>query len=272
MFRIPSILLLVTTTALAQVGPQAEISLAPVIQHFYSPTLSWGMFAACDRNSDDQLDLLEAANALDSISIEKRGTFRMLDKDRDGNLQWNEFDQLFRDTIDSSNSFKITPSREFREPIDPAATAGPTTRELALIQLVDRDRDRKLSPQEFRRFLRQSELPNEPQFSDIDTDGSGQITEKEFRPIMQLLPDGGQTLLMTHEKSSSTLPPNYRQADVDNSGSLTLEEFELALIAIDPSLRRWSERIFKAADSNGNNELVRQELEHATKAGIERNK
>ncbi|MCA8944569.1 MAG: EF-hand domain-containing protein [Planctomycetes bacterium] len=264
-----SFVLALTTAAVAGFAP-AQDRLPPITKSLYSPTVSWGLFAACDRNSDDKLDLIEAAAALDSIALDKRDAFRLLDLDRDGNLQWSEFDALFRETIESSNSFKITPARVFREPIDPAAPRGPKSRELALIELVDKDQDGQLSPQEFRRFVRQADLATQPPFAAVDRDQSGQISPREFAAVLALLPDGGQTMLKDHADSPTTLPIEYRAADRDNTGSLSEEELQLALIAIDPSLERWSQRIFEDVDKNGNHDLVRTELQQAVAAGAAR--
>ena len=70
------------------------------------------MFAACDSNGDDRMDIFEARAAMESTgSPTEIQWYRRLDQDRDGYLSWPEFDRFYRVLVQSGNSLQLTLAR-----------------------------------------------------------------------------------------------------------------------------------------------------------------
>lgn len=213
----------------------------------YDERTSRDAFAGCDENGDDRIDIREATRALPNM-VDSRGPvgFQTLDVNRNGYLQWPEFDAHFRSLIDRGASFNFRPAFEFHlNPMSrtPAATSRAQRIAEFTITLVALDDDPEMSKQEFAKLVTTLGQPPETNtlFPTIDTDRSGTISAAELRPIVANVP----ALLELVEKSPTPL------AGVD-----VAERLE----RMHPTLGRWKREIIRAADKNGDGVLVESEL------------
>ncbi len=226
----------------------------------YGSRMSWALFAACDANADDRLDLFEAARGLSEIESARdvRG-FRRIDRNSDGFLQWPEFDRRFREAIEINGSLRIQPARAVVEPRDPTVPRSAPDPAEVLVRTHDSDGDARLDPTEFRFLLRRAGL--DPALADqlgtLDVDRSGSLTAAELRPVLGAL---AGALKVVEPRPDTSLPAQFRPADRNLNGVLDREELETALRRLHPTLARWTTKILEDSDLNGNGTLGSAEI------------
>ena len=267
--------------ALAQAAPPGPAPGLPpnrgdrVAIAVWSVEQSLGLFRACDRNGDDRLDVFEAMAAIEPVR--DRTVFRRLDRDRDGYLDWPEFDRFYRELVRGGDALRLRLLHPPPQaPADAEATGEPPARQ-RLIELFDADHSGVLEAAEIEAMLRAFELP--PQFAamlrGLDRDHDGKFTASELGPVMAQFQLGGafaQKLKPVASKSS--LPPPWRAIDSNGDDAIDADELAAALRRVDPELARWTKAIVAAADRNGNGRLTADELatmpEPEVKAVVER--
>ncbi len=245
-------------------GQATERQVVEVKSHSFG--MSWALFAACDDNGDDRLDVFEASASFLGVDATEPGSFRKLDLDADGKLHWDEFDARFRASLYSAKSFSVRVSRAVQKPIDPTGSDTVESREEIFVRLADSNHDTRISQRELLDFADKAELEPAPDFALLDKDLSGQLSAAEFAALLGSLPNGGETLIRRYQSDPKTLPREYQRADLSRDGTIDGAELTEALAAIDPSLRRWSDRILKDADYSGNGRLDRAEIQRAVRS------
>jgi len=208
------------------------------------------LFRSLDRSRDDRLDIFEAGQGLAAVQDHRsRQDFHRIDQDRDGYIDWREFDALFRLVIAHREAFQVRPY--YPLPQTPVTeTASPAQRILASL---DRDGDGGAGRDEILGVLQQMGAANLVDlFPKMDTDGSGVLDATEFEPILVLMP------------SLANLAPAGRRSEVpadhDGDGVVAAAELGRALRLLDPSLGRWAGRILANADRNKDEKLDPREL------------
>lgn len=213
------------------------------------------LFAACDRNGDGDLDLFEAADAIDSLDG-SRDRFRRLDRNRDGFLGFAEFDRHFQDVIVHGGMMRLFTLRPVAL-IDREEARSQAPR---LMQLFDRDRSGELSQPEIARMLEYANLPL-PLLKqvDIDRNRSGTLSMEELTPILPFLQLPGIERQQA-PPGATILPPPFDSWDLDASGAIDPSELALALRRVDPQLARWAEATMPGLDRNKDWRLSAEEL------------
>jgi Ca2+-binding EF-hand superfamily protein len=236
----------------------------------YWPGMSWALFAGCDGDSDDRLDLTEASEALVGLgdvpdAAARAQAFHHLDLNSDGGLEWPEFDVAYRKALDLSGSFKVRACRPVVPPLDPTELDNEPPPGFELLSLVDGDDDRQLSPKEFRAFLNAAglDLSLREKFDVFDKDSSGALAVEEFVAVLQFVPGAGAEVLRAAAENPDALPRMFRRADRDRNGWLDRAELDTSLRALDPSLSRWTEKVLADADRSGNGQIGGTEIRHA---------
>ncbi|MEY3161485.1 MAG: hypothetical protein RIT25_1476 [Planctomycetota bacterium] len=213
------------------------------------------LFAACDRNGDGDLDLFEAADAIDSLDG-SRDRFRRLDRNRDGFLGFAEFDRHFQDVIVHGGMMRLFTLRPVAL-IDREEARSQAPR---LMQLFDRDRSGELSQPEIARMLEYANLPL-PLLKqvDIDRNRSGTLSMEELTPILPFLQLPGIERQQA-PPGATILPSPFDSWDLDASGAIDPSELGLALRRVDPQLARWAEAALPGLDRNKDWRLSGEEL------------
>ena len=262
---------LVPGLCLAQVAPVRTQTPQPKLRRVtversyngsYSESVSRELFTACDSNSDDRLDVLEAASAFETLrSPRDSESFARFDVDRDGFVTWPEFDQRFRRGIDKRGTFSVKTSRPFVEPAPPPQPATPLQQ---FMQLHDANRDGGLSPAEIDQLLAQLSLPETlgGPLRALDFNGSGRIEDAELAPWFEMLPPAARQLGMPQADPNAPppLPQPWLDVDADKNSSIGIDELRQLLLRIDPLLDPWLRALFAALDLNADKQLTRDEL------------
>ncbi|MGE0144625.1 MAG: hypothetical protein AB7I19_13945 [Planctomycetota bacterium] len=253
-----------------EVAPPAPETLVVESQHRESRSLA--LFAACDRNADDRLDVFEFGNAFVDLE-DRRGSlvFRSSDADASGFLEWSEFDERMRVTIERNGRVRLRPLREvaeIRDPTIPPPAIDPTEQ---IIEQFDIDQDGGLSADEFRSVLRRAQLDMRiaNRFAELDADADGALRAPEFGPILLYASQIWQRIA-PHEKDIRRMPAAYRATDLNLDGAIDLRELELGLSRIQPSLARWANRVLYDADRSRDKMLGAAELNTAGEHARER--
>jgi Ca2+-binding EF-hand superfamily protein len=223
----------------------------------WSTDQSLALFELCDRDGDERLDLFEARAAIEIVDTQQ--AFRRLDRDRDGFVDWPEFDRFYHELVRSGGTLHLRP---FRAETQPAGIA-PRTPARQVIDLFDIDHSGALEPSELDTMLREFQLPPAvaPQLRGLDRDHDGKIDEAELAPIVAKLKLGSLFGAYILGKSGpSTLPAPWNAIDGNGDGKIDATEFEQGLRRLDPMLGRWASAILKAADRDADGCLARDEL------------
>ena len=227
----------------------------------YDETVSRDLFRACDGNDDDRLDVLEASDALETLrSPRDTARFATLDENRDGFVEWTEFDALFRKNIDQHGSFRVRVCRPFAPTTQEPRRATPLQQ---FLQAHDADRDGALSLAEAEQIVDHLGLDQalKQNLALLDRDGSGRIEEAELAAFHQQLP-----FLQRGTRPALTLPPPFGAADLDRNGQLDAQELTRSLRRIDPALARWAPQLLRRFDRDGDGRLGGAELPGAAPA------
>ncbi|MFN7670102.1 MAG: hypothetical protein ACK5S5_06620 [Planctomycetota bacterium] len=155
-----------------------------------SEAQSRNLFAGCDTDGDDRLDVFEASGAIEALrGLRDLDGFARFDVDRDGFIGWQEFDRVLRATLDSGLPFRVTVLR-------PAAPATPEVRSLAAPQALllehDADRDGALDAVELGGALRRLDarcaLWSAELLRALDQDRDGKLQATELAPLAKIAP------------------------------------------------------------------------------------
>lgn len=219
------------------------------------------LFAACDEDADDSLGLIEFAAALAlPVDTTTRERFRRLDRNRDGFLDWSEFDGYCGGVVYDGHILRLSLYRVLQVDDKAQQPATPATPAQLLLQLFDADRSGDMSPAEFEIMLARANLPTiyASSFGKLDADASKALSSRELAPLLGL-----PNLAKLQAKASELplLPPPYAAWDVDASGSLEPRELAAALRQIDPDMARFAPQVLDHLDRDGDHRVGAAELE-----------
>jgi Ca2+-binding EF-hand superfamily protein len=233
-----------------------------IVETVWSETRGLALFAACDRNGDDRLDLFEVRHCLvDLQATRDPSVFRRLDTDNSGFVEWPEFAERFKVSLGRAGRFQVQPYRDpaaLRNPAAPSSEIDPSEQ---MLGALDADGDGGLSRVEFTAFVRRmagnAELTN--RFDALDTDRSGKLELTEFAPVLMFVPQVWQKMSAS-EDLRRAMPADFRGADRDLNGVIDRTELRAALTRLHPSLSHWTDVILNAADRTRNGTLGAAEL------------
>lgn len=250
-----------TSTAAAQVpAPPAkpEARLEPIVLTVYDEAESRRCFTALDADADDRLSVFEVARAFEESAGPSDPTLlRSLDLDRDGFVDWAEFDIRVRNAVRLHGLFRCRPARLLSTASTEARPAktpldAPTR---ALLDLTDTDGSDTLSPDEFTTLVLSVGLPpsTAEQFGTFDRDKSGALDPDELRPLTPIV-----ATLLTRRSTPSpakAFSGSWAAADRNHDGEVDAAELAAALSRHDPFLGRWARTVIEEADRGGNGKL-----------------
>jgi Ca2+-binding EF-hand superfamily protein len=241
----------------AETKPKSE----PVVVREYDETRSTALFTACDSNGDDRIDVFEARAAFESVGAPNEiQWFRRLDQDRDGFLEWPEFDRFYRDLIKSGNALQLTLSRNLQASADVAVPlANQPLRET--IRLFDKDQDKSLDRTEATAMLRTIGAPPQAlsMLTLLDKDRDGKLSEADLAPHWEAL-RASVTAAQAKGAQQSDADAMLAALDLDANGTVSLGELARSLRRVDPQMERWAPQILQAADANKDGVLQAAEL------------
>jgi Ca2+-binding EF-hand superfamily protein len=228
----------------------------------HSERQSRELFAACDADSDDRLDVFEAAEALESLRDPKNHeAFARIDVDRDGFVSWPEFDRHFRAIVERGNSFRVRTCRRLVQQAPEQQPAQPLTPLQRFLRFHDANQDGGLDPGEVETMVRKAGLLPSlgSQLRGLDLDQSGRIEETELAPYFEIL-RAVLPLPKDAPAAAASLPAPWGAIDANGDGTIDADELAAALRRIDPQLARWAAEILRAADRNRDGKLEAAEL------------
>lgn len=227
--------------------------------------ISRAAFRACDGNADDRLSIFEARQCLERMgSLEDPQGFRQLDKDKDGQLSWSEFDRHYSGVCERGGSFRMRPTRRFQPPRRPRRASASELAARSLVQLGDKDQDGALDRNELLALLMEFKLPEgfrKQGFTLLDSDQSGTLDQKELLMLVQTIPG---LIDLGRQEIAPTPGSQLAGADKNDDGEVTRQELDEALRLLHPSLRRWSKKVFTDADADKDGVLTADELDITT--------
>jgi Ca2+-binding EF-hand superfamily protein len=229
-----------------------------VVRGTCQPDASRELFAACDADGDDRLDVFEASASLDGVRAPNdHDGFGRFDRDRDGYLTWPEFDAALQQTLRRGAPFRV---RTLRAVATPAPRTAATSPVLQFLQLHDANQNGALDPAEIDTFLAQSRLPAAfaKQLRALDADQSGRLEPAELLPWVSLLGVGTRRDARTTD--AAALPAPWASADRDGSGTIDVEELRVVLRRLDGTLAAWAEQLLRALDRDRDGALGPDEL------------
>lgn len=269
-------LMLLLPPLLAQTEPQpvlvvpGEDGKLQQIEHVaadtYTPDKSRELFAACDDDGDGTLDLFETAAALDDTisSVRELERFRRLDRNRDGGVDFDEFDRHYREVIRHGGTFRVHPSKR-----SAAVAADQAWLEQQLLRMFDRDRSGDFSREEAEAVLAAANVPASvsAMLARIDSKVHRRFAAAELLPLLQGcripgLPEAPKTGVALQ------LPATFAALDSNHDGAIDDLELAAALRRCDPSLARWAPLILHAADRDGDGKLTAEELQSSAPTAL----
>jgi Ca2+-binding EF-hand superfamily protein len=226
----------------------------------HSEDQSRALFAGCDRNGDDRLDLFEAMATIDNVA--NREAFRRMDRDRDGYVDWPEFDQFFQFVIRGGGSLRLRVQNVPQKTTSSQSDQAPRIPAQQAIAAFDQNHNGALDADEYESLLRELRLPADvvAQLRSLDRDRDNKISESELTPVLSKLQLSAIFTPRRKGATDSPLPSPWRDVDENGSGKVELAELQAALRRMDPALEPWAEQILKGADTNGDGALSAPEL------------
>lgn len=253
----------------AQARPDATAAATPpprVELDQWSEARGRQLFAACDQNADDGLDLLETCAAFElPVDAAARERFRRLDLDRDGFLGWTEFERYCAAALYDGRVLRLQLCRQ--EPAAAIADAGaPASPAERLLQLFDADHDGRLSLAEAARLLTEANLPAllMTQLTTFDRDRSGDLSAAELQPLLRMVP--GIAALPAKATALALLPKPFASCDADGNGCLDARELAHCLRRIDPALAALAPQLLARLDRDRDQLASAAELEQPAAA------
>lgn len=226
----------------------------------YDQPRSVALFAACDSNSDDRLDVFEARAAFSSVGEPQDiRWYRRLDQDRDGYLDWPEFDRFYRDLVQNGDALQLTLARQLSSSVAVASPlAGAELRDT--IRLYDKDEDGQLDKTEMGAALDAMGAPQGALVlvQLVDQNRDGKFSEAEIAPHWDSLRGKSAVAQLATKQDEHKVA--MAALDLDANGSVSVPELARALRRIDPQLARWAQQIHEAADTNKDGALRGQEV------------
>ncbi|MBL8751090.1 MAG: hypothetical protein JNK78_18170 [Planctomycetes bacterium] len=248
---------------LAQEPTTGRAQLPRLSARTWSEATSRDLFAGCDADADDRLDIFEASEALDALDDPKNSeSFARLDTNRDGFLSWPEFDQHFWNVVQAGNTFHVRPCRQGVEQAPEQREARPDTGLQKFLSLHDQNGDGALDPTELERMVLRTNLPPAiaSQLRTLDADQSGKVDAAELAPIFELLRGRVPEATTTAPKTGGALLSPWHDNDADRNGRIDAAELAATLRRIDPSLARWADALMKLLDRDKDGSLSGDEL------------
>lgn len=227
----------------------------------HSEDQSRALFAGCDRNGDDRLDLFEVMATIDNVA--NREAYRRMDRDRDGYVDWPEFDQFFQFVIRGGGSLRVRVQNVPQKATSSQPDQAPRIPAQQAIAAFDQNHNGALDADEYESLLREMRLPPDvaAQLRALDRDRDGKISESELAPVLSKLQLSAMfTTKRKGAAAGTTLPQAWADVDENGSGKIELVELQAALRRIDPALEPWAEQILKGADTNTDGALSTPEL------------
>jgi hypothetical protein len=255
--------LLLGTAIAAQQGP-AKPPEPPPFQEFpaHDAATSRLVFRACDGDGDDRLSIFETGRSLDAFgNTRDLEPFRRVDADRDGFLDWPEFDRRFAEIVLHGGRLRArTPN-----PVPPPRNEAQLLLAEQVLAAIDENRDGRAAATELAPLTRVPPLPNTIAglLREYDQDRSGDLDVDELAVAATRLPAPAAGTASRGE-GGGTLPPELAAHDRNRNGILERDEFAGMLARIDPGLTRWVDRILAGADQNRSGALGPAEILRAT--------
>lgn len=243
----------------------ADQTLHRVSMTDYNEQTSHQLFAACDGNGDDRLDLFEARTALEELGDPSSlDWFRRLDLDRNGYLEWPELDRFYRTIVENGNTFRLRLVRPQPELIDDPNEdpAEEQKEEVAAsgISLFDKDGDGTLNPDEIKNVLEAFQLPPAAigLLNNLDLNQNGLFETSELAPVLGNFEMGLFQRVL--QPQTSQLPEPWSSIDANGSNRIDLPEFRRSVRVIDPQLDHWTLQLFGRLDLDGNERITTEEF------------
>ncbi len=225
----------------------------------YSLQASRRAFRACDLNRDDRITFREARSTL---GVSNPRAFSLWDTDRDGWVHFPEFDRRYRKLVRDGWGLTILGPGAAKAPQDPPPP--PPLPLKKLFQLLDRNRDGRVAPAEWKERARalSATLSRVPHgFFGLDRNRDGTLELGEMTPLLALFPDlAGKSSPSFRAGSFRSLPLSVQGADRNGDQHLDLRELELLFQKMDPGLVPWAKVILLRKDTNQDGLLSPREL------------
>ncbi len=223
---------------------------------------SRNLFTACDVDADDRLDLFETRAALRRIGDQNQGGwYRRLDHDRDGFLDWPEFDRYYRDLVRNGGILQLQLARPLAE-TQAVATPEALSPLRSTFELFDTDRDRSLNKGETEALLRSLGAPPTAfgLLQMFDRDHDGKFTELELGPPLQQFAPGMLPQATAESPTTAVAQSPFAALDLDGNQAISVHELEHALRRIDPQMARWAPQVLLGLDRNSDGVIRAGEL------------
>lgn len=250
-------------TGASRPGPRQPVgagspSRLPTAFGVYQEQTSRRLFAACDENGDDRITWREIKQAVKEIDLRR---FRSYDANRNGTLEFNEFDRHFRQRTRYGGQLVITDQALRRLPKGAAASTDPLL--MAWFSTMDVDGNDRLDFEEWKVLGNLLDKNPKAVFVLLDRDLSDSLTVGELEPMRKTISllDRSRTELHARRKQLRPLPTAFRVADLNGDSLLDKDELARALRRIHPMLVRHAGRLLEKLDSNDDKHLDVFELQ-----------
>lgn len=249
----------------AEKSDDSEKTVHRVSMTEYNEQTSHQLFAACDANGDDRLDLFEARSALEELGDPSSlDWFRRLDLDRNGYLEWPELDRFYRTIVENGNTFRLRLVRaqpaSMPNPSDDAADNKKEDVAASGIALFDKDGNGILNQAEIKNVVEAFQLPPAALglINNLDLNRNGQFEAAELAPLLGNFEMGLFQSVIQPEQSQLAEP--WASIDANGSNRIDLPEFRRSMRFIDPQLDHWTDMLFARLDVDGNERITTEEF------------
>ncbi len=241
---------------------------APAVGNFtvYGLDRSRKLFAACDLNGDDRISFFEAKKSF--FNGTEREGFQSFDKNKDGVIQFAEFDAGFKELAKFGSPLQLRSKALARLENSGALPIALAPSVLRFFSSVDADGDDRISSEEWNALGPMLELlvgkGSEDRFLALDSDLSGSLSPSELRSLQPKLEVFSKRAeAVARKKQLRPLPIELQAADLNADSRLDSIELARALSRIHPSLVRHGKAILARCDQNRDRQLDAIELREA---------